>query len=85
MDSLVEEIQRMIVDVLELEGIEPTDIKPDMPLFGEGLELDSIDALEIGVAIQQRYALTLDADDPTIREHFASVASLAALVVASRS
>ena len=85
MDSLVEEIRTMIVEVLELEGIAPADIKPDMPLFGEGLELDSIDALEIGVAIQKRYALTLDAEDPAIKEHFASVASLAALVAASRS
>jgi acyl carrier protein len=85
MDSLVEEIQTMIVEVLELEGIAPEDIKPDMPLFGDGLELDSIDALEIGVAIQKRFSLTLDADDPHIREHFASVASLAAFVAASRS
>lgn len=85
MDSLVEQIQAMIVEVLELEGIEPADIKPDMPLFGEGLELDSIDALEIGVAMQKRFALTLDADDPAIKEHFASVASLAALVAASRA
>lgn len=85
MDSLVEEIQTMIVEVLELEGIAPADVKPDMPLFGDGLELDSIDALEIGVAIQKRFALTLDPDDPALKEHFASVASLAALVAASRS
>jgi acyl carrier protein len=85
MDTLVQEIQTLIVEVLELEGIAPADIKPDMPLFGEGLELDSIDALEIGVAIQKRFALTLDAEDPAIKEHFASVASLAALVAASRS
>jgi acyl carrier protein len=85
MDSLVEEIRTLIVEVLELEGIAPADIEPDMPLFGEGLELDSIDALEIGVALQKRFALTLDAEDPAIKEHFASVASLAALVAASRA
>ena len=85
MDGLVDEIRTMIIDVLELEGIEPSDIGPDTPLFGDGLELDSIDALEIGVALQKRYNLKLDADDPAIQEHFASVASLAALVTASRS
>lgn len=85
MDSLVEEIQTMIVDVLELEDIAPADIRPDMPLFGDGLALDSIDALEIGVAMQKRFALTLDPDDPEIKDHFASVATLAALVAASRA
>jgi acyl carrier protein len=85
MDSLIEEIQTLIVEVLELEDVAPADIKPDMPLFGDGLELDSIDALEIGVAIQKRFDLTLDGDDPAIREHFASVASLAALVASRGS
>ena len=85
MDRLVEEIRTMIVEVLELEGVAPADIEPDMPLFGDGLDLDSIDALEIGVALQKRYNLALDADDPEIKSHFASVASLAALVAARKS
>ncbi|SDU23818.1 acyl carrier protein [Halopseudomonas salegens] len=72
----------MIIDVLELEDIQPDDIEADAPLFGEGLGLDSIDALEIGLALQKRYGIKLDAEDESTRTHFASINSLVALVEA---
>jgi len=85
MDRLVDEIRTMIVEVLELEDVEPSDIDPQAPLFGDGLSLDSIDALEIGVALQKRYDFALDADDPEIKQHFACIASLANLVATRKS
>ncbi|WP_092387534.1 phosphopantetheine-binding protein [Halopseudomonas salegens] len=77
-----QEIKQMIIDVLELEDIQPDDIEADAPLFGEGLGLDSIDALEIGLALQKRYGIKLDAEDESTRTHFASINSLVALVEA---
>ena len=78
--SLELEIKQLIVSALDLEDISPEDIPTDGRLFVEGLGLDSIDALELGIAMQQRYGIELDAEDESTREHFASVASLAALV-----
>jgi len=54
MDDLVEELKILLIDTLDLEEIRPGDIVTDAPLFNEGLGLDSIDALELGVAIQKR-------------------------------
>lgn len=73
----------MIIDVLELEDITPSDIEIDAPLFGEGL--DSIDALELGVALQKRYGISLSADAQDTRRHFVSVRALAALIDSSRT
>lgn len=78
----IQEIKAMIIEVLELEDIQPEEIDADAPLFGEGLGLDSIDALEIGLALQKRYGIKLDAEDESTREHFASVNNLVALVEA---
>lgn len=75
----------MIIDVLELEDITPSDIEIDAPLFGEGLGLDSIDALELGVALQKRYGISLSADAQDTRRHFVSVRALAALIDSSRT
>lgn len=80
MDKLIQELKDMIVDVLDLEDISPDEIESDAALFGDGLSLDSIDALEIGVAVQKRYGLKMDAEDPSIKEHFASVSSLARFI-----
>lgn len=74
----------MIIDTLELEDITPDDIDPQAPLFGEGLGLDSIDALELGLALQKRYGIKLDAEAEDTRSHFASLNALAALVEARR-
>ncbi|HEC52182.1 hypothetical protein LCGC14_0179650 [marine sediment metagenome] len=74
------ELKRMIIETLELEDITPDDIEPDAPLFGEGLGLDSIDALEIGLALQKHYGIKLDAEAEETRQHFTSLNALQALV-----
>lgn len=83
-DTLTEEIKQLIIDSLNLEGMTPADIDADAPLFNDGLGLDSIDALELGLAIKGRYGIGLSADDENTRRHFASVTALAALVAAQR-
>jgi acyl carrier protein len=80
MSDLKLEIKRLIVEVLSLEDIRPEDIQDDAPLFNEGLGLDSIDALELGVALRKRYHIRLEANDAGVREHFRSVTSLCRLV-----
>lgn len=80
MHELEDAIKAMIIDALQLEDIRPEDIDTDAPLFGEGLGLDSIDALELGVALKKRFGLTLASNDPAIKDHFRSVASLARLI-----
>ncbi|KJZ09972.1 MULTISPECIES: phosphopantetheine-binding protein [Halomonas] len=74
------DLKHMIIDTLELEDVTPEDIDDHAPLFGEGLGLDSIDALELGLALQKRYGVTLDAEAEDTRRHFASLAALQALV-----
>ena len=81
MDALKLEIKRLIIDALDLEDTTPDDIDDDAPLFGdEGLGLDSIDALELGIALRKKYQFQLEANDAGNREHFRSVSNLAKLV-----
>ena len=80
MDSLINDIKKMIIDTLNLEDLSPDDIETDAALFGDGLGLDSIDALELGLAVKNRYGVTLSAESETLRAHFFSVATLAAFV-----
>jgi len=81
MDALKLEIKRLIIEALDLEDMAPEDINDDAPLFGdEGLGLDSIDALELGIALRKKYHFKLEANDAGNREHFRSVSSLARLV-----
>jgi acyl carrier protein len=75
-----EEIKQLIVEVLQLEDITPADIDVEAPLFVAGLGLDSIDALELGVAIQRRYGIILSAKAEENRRHFASVRALAEMI-----
>ncbi|NCO45948.1 MAG: acyl carrier protein [Vibrio sp.] len=77
MEILHTEIKQLIIDALNLEDISVNDIETDAPLFGDGLGLDSIDALELGLAIKKKYNIVIDADDSNTRQHFASVANLA--------
>jgi len=79
-NNLKLEIKQLIVEALDLEDIAPEDIDDEAPLFGEGLGLDSIDALELGVALRKKYRIKLEANDSRAREHFRSVSSLARLV-----
>lgn len=85
MRELELEVSRLIIDTLNLEGVTVDDIDPTEPLFGEGLGLDSIDALELGVAIQRSFGIKIDTNATDLREHFASVRSLAAYIAASRT
>lgn len=81
MSDLHLEIKQLIVDALNLEDLPPQEIDADAPLFGkEGLGLDSIDALELGVALRRKYGITLDADDPNVKSYFRSVSALAQLL-----
>ncbi|KQQ54017.1 acyl carrier protein [Pseudomonas syringae] len=82
MSDLHRDIKQLIIDALGLEDISTQDIGNDQILFGEGLGLDSVDALELGLAIQKRYGIKIDADAKDTRSHFTSVDSLAAFVSA---
>jgi len=81
MNALIEELKQLIIDSLDLEDVTPADIDVAAPLFGNGgLGLDSIDALELGVAIQKRYHVKLDANSADTRQHFHSVENLAKFI-----
>ena len=75
-----DEVKQLIIDALQLEHMTPADIDTDAPLFVDGLGLDSIDALELGVAIRKRYNIQLSGDSDASRQHFASVRALTALI-----
>ena len=83
--SLVRDIKLLIIDALGLEDISADDIGDEQTLFGEGLGLDSVDALELGLAIQKKYGIKIDADAKDTRNHFSNVASLAAFVTAKQA
>ena len=76
--------QDSLIGQLPLACVTPDDIDTHAPLFNEGLGLDSIDALELGLALQKRYGLSLAADSEETRKHFASVRSLSSFVAANR-
>ena len=77
-------MRSLIVSALMLDNVLPDDIDIDAPLFGAGLGLDSIDALELAMAIERHFGVKIKADDPGTRAIFASVRSLAAHVAAHR-
>ena len=81
--ALEAEVARLIVTVLHLEN-KPEEIDPAAPLFGEGLGLDSIDALELALAISREYGVELKSDDERNRRIFASLRALAAHIGAAR-
>jgi acyl carrier protein len=78
METLKLDIKRLIIEALDLEDFTPDDINDDAQLFGDGgLGLDSIDALELGIALRKKYQFQLEANDEGNRQHFRSVSSLA--------
>lgn len=79
-DELEPRIKRLIVDALMLEDVKPEEIETEAPLFVEGLGLDSIDALELALAIHKEFGVKTSADDERNREYFYSVASLAKFI-----
>lgn len=81
MENLRLEIKTLIINALDLEDMSPEDIDNDAPLFeAEGLGLDSIDALEIGVALRKRYKLQIEANGSGNRENFRSINTLVSYV-----
>ncbi len=84
MEDLELDIKRLIVRSLNLEGVAPESIDSNAPLFVEGLGLDSIDALELAMALRQKYGVKTGSDEATNRKIFASVRSLAEFVAATR-
>ena len=83
MSDLKNEIKALIISSLNLEDLTIDDIDDNAPLFVDGLGLDSIDALELGVAIKKRFNIVLSTDSSETREHFASVEKLAELISGS--
>ncbi len=79
------EVARLIVQALELEDVAPEDIDPDAPLFGEGLGLDSLDALEMALAVSKTYGFQLRSDDADNTRIFASLRSLSAHIGENRT
>jgi len=77
------ELAELIVESLNLEDISAADIQPEEQLFGDGLGLDSIDALELALAVTQKYAVQLRADDANVKEVFGSLRSLSAYIAAN--
>ena len=84
-ESLEAELKRLIVEVLMLEDVRPEEIDSDTPLFNEGLGLDSIDSLDLAMALEEAYGVRTGEDADANRSRFGSVRSLAAFVAASRT
>lgn len=80
MKSLENEIKAVIIDSLDLEDISIDDIETNEPLFGEGLGLDSIDALELGLALKKKFDIKLDSNSEESKKHFYSVSTLASFI-----
>lgn len=79
------EIAAMIIETLNLEEVSVDDIAPAAPLFGDGLGLDSIDALELALAISQNYGVQIKSDDQRNQQIFSSLAALSGFVEANKA
>lgn len=80
------ELAQLLVSSLNIEGIAPVSIAPDAPLFGEGdLGLDSIDALELALAVSKHYGFQLRSDNPENRKIFSSLRALSAHIEQHRT
>lgn len=84
MDELKQELKELIIDTLALEDVSPDEIVDDEPLFIDGLGLDSIDALELGLAVKKKYGVKLDANNEETKKHFASINNLAQFISQAR-
>jgi len=84
--ELEQQLKQLIIDSLGLEDMSIEDIETDAALFGDdGLGLDSVDALELGLAVQKSFGLQLDSEKQSLRDHFESVATLAAFIRTQKS
>jgi acyl carrier protein len=79
------ELAELLVESLNLDGVDPAGIDPEAPLFGAGLGLDSIDALELALAISKKYGFQLRSDNDDNRRIFASLRALSAHVEQHRT
>lgn len=84
MPKLEQEVGSMIIEILHLEDVVVDDIDPEQPLFQDGLGLDSIDALELSVAISTRYGVQIRAEDTDVTQVFASLRSLSEFIQDNR-
>ena len=84
MENLKEELKHKIIEVLNLEDVSATDIQNDSPLFGSGLGLDSIDALELIVLLDKEYGIKLS-DPKKGKEIFESIDTMAAFITENRT
>ncbi len=84
-EQLDQEIKDLIIEVLMLEDLNSGDIISSEPLFVEGLGLDSIDALELSIALEGRYGVKAEEDPDRNREYFQSVDSLVAFIASNRT
>ena len=82
--DLISEIKKLIISSLDLEDLTPDDIDADAPLFGDGLGLDSIDALELGMALKKKYDLSFKSDKDANKKYFYSVTTLADYIIESK-
>ncbi|OIN15466.1 acyl carrier protein [Salmonella enterica subsp. enterica serovar Sarajane] len=85
MQALHLEIKNLIITTLNLDELTAEDIDTDAALFGDGLGLDSIDALELGLAVKNQYGVVLSAESEEMHQHFFSVATLASFINAQRA
>lgn len=84
MDKLEHELKELIISALNLEGITAADIASDEPLFGDGLGLDSIDGLELGMILRKTYGLQIESVNEEVRKHFSSIRNLALFITEQR-
>ncbi len=84
MNALSEEVKLLIIETLDLEDIEPSDINDEDALFVDGLGLDSIDALELGVAIKKAFDIQIDNNSEDSKKHFYSVKTLCEFIESGR-
>ena len=83
-EELESEIKEIIIKSLDLEDMSADDIETQAPLFGEGLSLDSIDALELGMALKKKYDLTFKSNKDENKKYFYSVETLANFIAESK-
>ncbi|NMR25661.1 acyl carrier protein [Pseudoalteromonas sp. NEC-BIFX-2020_015] len=85
MSDLSTEVKQLIIETLDLEDIEAADINDEEALFVDGLGLDSIDALELGVAIKKAYDVKIDGNTDDSKKHFYSVKTLCDFIASTRA
>ena len=81
--ELEDEIRQVILSSVEVDGLTAADLPSDAALFGDGVGLNSIDALEIGAALRKKYQVKFKANSDENRQHFRSIASLADFIAAN--